>query len=170
MHNVEFKAELREPQMARGVCRAIGATYIGVLEQTDTYYRVPSGKLKRRETVGEATEVIFYERPRSLSPKLSHFTIYTEAAAEERFGREPPPIWLVVKKKRELWMYDGVRVHIDEVEGLGWFVEFEAMVSDGTDMPACHALVAELRRVFGPAMGEPIDRGYAELLSAGTED
>ncbi|VAX40118.1 hypothetical protein MNBD_PLANCTO03-1518, partial [hydrothermal vent metagenome] len=52
MHNVEYKAELRDMAMAKATCRAVGASHIITLEQTDTYFRVPSGRLKRRECPG----------------------------------------------------------------------------------------------------------------------
>ena len=45
MHNVEFKSELRDYGLAQTICRALGATEALVLEQTDTYYKVPSGRL-----------------------------------------------------------------------------------------------------------------------------
>jgi adenylate cyclase class IV len=41
MENVEFKAELRDIALARTICRAIGASFILTMDQTDTYFRVP---------------------------------------------------------------------------------------------------------------------------------
>ena len=49
MNNVELKAELRDLPLARTICRVIGAHFILAFEQTDNYYRIPSGKLKKRE-------------------------------------------------------------------------------------------------------------------------
>ncbi len=97
MINVEFKSELRDIDLARAACAGIGALHAGVLEQTDTYFRIPDGRLKKRETVGEPTEWIFYDRENRSLPKLSRFTIYTEAMAKERFGTRPLPVWLVVR-------------------------------------------------------------------------
>lgn len=166
MQNVEFKAELRDFALARTICGSIGAEMVSNLRQTDTYFRVPDAKLKKREVPGRPTEYIFYSRPHRLRPKLSNYTLYTEAQAMDRFGTSPLPVWVVVKKSRDLYMYKGVRVHLDQVEGLGGFIEFEAIVSPAHNLAACHNLVDELRRAFGPAMGEPIACGYAELLAA----
>lgn len=166
MHNVEFKAELRDPHLADTVCRTLGATYIGLLEQTDTYYHIPSGRLKKREQVGEPAEWIFYDRDNRTKPKLSHFSIYTEQEARERFGLAPLPVWLTVKKRRRLFLLGNVRIHLDEVEGLGTFVEFEAMVSTSHNVAKCHEAIAVLRRDFGPALGEAIAVGYSDMLSA----
>lgn len=164
MHNVELKAELRDMLMARAVCRAIGASHILTFGQTDTYYRIPQGRLKRRETEGEPAEYIFYERPNRASAKLSNFTIFTEQQAMERFGREPMPVWAIVRKKRELWMWGSVRIHLDTVDKLGMFIEFESLVSRQNNIARGHDHITTLRGHFGPAMGELIDCSYSDLL------
>jgi adenylate cyclase, class 2 len=166
MHNVEFKAELRDLPVAAAICRKLDAMHIGVLEQTDTYYRVANGRLKKRETVGERTEYIFYDRPDRISPKLSHFTIYSEREALERFGRRPLAEWVVVRKKRDLYLLRGIRIHLDSVEGLGDFIEFEALVSPEQNVVRCHKQIAALRKEFAPAMGEAIASGYVDMLAA----
>lgn len=170
MHNVEFKAELRDPAVAAAICRDLGAEHHGTLEQTDTYYRVPAGRLKRRECVGAPTEYIFYDRPDRVTPKLSHFTIYTEEEARSRFGTHPMPVHVVVRKRRELYLLGAVRVHLDEVEGLGSFLEFEALVSPQQDVGRCHKRVAELREAFEVVLGESIACGYAEMLARDNDE
>jgi adenylate cyclase class IV len=170
MHNIEFKAELRDLDLARTICRAIGAAAISSFEQTDTYYRLPAGRFKKREVAGEATEFIFYDRPDRSGPKLSHFTIYSEEEARTRFGLQPLPEAGAVHKKREVFMLGQVRIHLDDVTGLGRFIEFEAMVSPDHPIPACQKAVADLRATFAPVMGEPIACGYIDLVEAGSEE
>ncbi len=166
MQNVEFKAELRDPALAKAILgpAGIGATWIVQLHQTDTYYVVPAGRLKKRECPGEPTEYIFYDRADRAQPKLSHFKLYTEGQALERFGSSPLPVWLVVKKVRDLYMLGNVRIHLDDVEGLGHFIEFEALVSPQHTIALCHEALAVLREQLGLAMGEPIAQGYSDLL------
>ncbi len=164
MHNVEYKAELRDMAMAKATCRAVGASHIITLEQTDTYFRVPSGRLKRRECPGEPTEWIFYDRKDEARPRLSSFTIYADNQARERFGVNPLPELVIVRKTRDLYMLDNVRIHLDTVEGLGKFLEFEALVSPGFPVARCHGSVDRLRATFIPVLGEPISCGYADLL------
>lgn len=165
MRNVEFKAELRDLPLAMSACTSLGARYIGLLEQTDTYYRVADARLKKRETTGEPTEWIFYERPNSSSPKVSQFMIYSEAEAMERFGITPPPVWVVVKKARELLLLGNVRIHLDIVRDLGSFVELEAMVTKACDEDHCRKAVARIRAALGPMLGEPISCGYSDMLA-----
>ena len=52
MHNIEFKAELRDLIAARQQCKQLGASRMGILYQTDTYFRLAGGRLKRREAPG----------------------------------------------------------------------------------------------------------------------
>lgn len=164
MHNVEFKAELRDLPLARAIAMAHGATMVCTMVQTDTYFRVPSGRLKRREVPGENIEYIFYERADRTQPKLSHFTIFSESEALERFGVRPLPTLVVVRKSRELLMFDHVRIHLDDVQHLGTFLELEALVFPERNIARCHEMIAELRQQLGPAMGEAIGVSYADMM------
>ncbi len=40
-------------------------------------------------------------------------------------------VWRVVRKRREIFLFENVRIHLDEVESLGPFMELEA-VFDGS--------------------------------------
>jgi adenylate cyclase class 2 len=176
MQNVEYKVELKDLPLARSIVRALGAKPHGVLIQTDTYYRtapapkrskrfpVSETRLKKRETSGAPTEWISYEREDGTSPKVSRFKIYTEQEAAAKFGPGPHEIKLVVKKSRELYMLDHIRIHLDTVEGLGTFLEFEAMVSPRQNEASCRESVGRLRRELAPVLGEAIGVGYADLL------
>jgi adenylate cyclase class IV len=165
MQNVEYKAECRDLGLARSIALALGASAVAELEQTDTYYRLPRGRLKKREVRGEPTEWIFYDRADLTGPKISRFTIFSEAEARERFAPESLGVWVVVKKKRALLMLGNVRIHLDAVEGLGTFVEFEALVSRRHSVARCNEAVAALRKALEPALGEPIAVGYSDLLA-----
>lgn len=165
MQNVELKAELRDLELARTICHALRAIEGGLLEQVDTYYRIGTGRLKRRQIKGGSTQWIYYERPDRLDAKISHVQIYTEEEAQARFGNEPLIEWVVVRKKRELFLVENVRIHLDEVEGLGCFLEFEALVTPAHGVGMCHDILEFLRKEFSPVLGEAISVGYSDLLS-----
>jgi adenylate cyclase class IV len=164
VHNIEFKAELRDLEGARRQCRVLKAQRIGHLRQSDVYFRMPDGRLKRRTAPGEPIEWIYYHRPDRVSPKMSTFTILSEEQALRRWGTGSLRTWLTVTKTRELWMLGPVRIHLDEVDGLGRFIEFEAVVSPEHEVRECHARVQRLRQVFGPVLGEPVAVSYCDLL------
>jgi homotetrameric cytidine deaminase len=51
----------------------------------------------------------------------------------------------VVAKRRRLLLWRGVRIHLDEIDGAGSFVELEGVAADGSDLGPEQALVARLR-------------------------
>ncbi len=164
MQNIEFKAELRDLELARAQCRTLGANFVRTFEQTDTYFKLPDGRLKRREVPGEPIEWIFYHRSDRPTPRMSHFMLYSDEQAKARWGVLPLREWLVVRKTRHLWLLGNVRIHFDQVEELGTFVEFEAQVSRKHTVKVCHEQIATLRQAFGPILGEAIGGSYVNLL------
>lgn len=166
MQVLEFRAELRDAATARGAIALAGATPLVTLAIRDTYFRVPSGVFKRREADDEPVEYIFYDRKDRPGPHLCRVSVYDEARARLRFGREDPPVWRVVVKERRAFMRGNVRVHLDEVEGLGPFCELEAFVSPAHNVARCHQRLGELRATLGPTLGEPVTGSYAHMLDA----
>jgi adenylate cyclase class IV len=57
-----------------------------------------------------------------------------------------------------------VRIHIDTVDRLGTFIEFEAMVTRSFTVRDGHDAIAELRDIFGQMLGEPISVSYSDLM------
>jgi len=173
MKNLEYKAELRDPNLARLVCKKIGASHVVKLRQTDTYYNVARGRLKKRVSIAvdravgspEPIEFIFYDRSNRVDPKISDYHLYTQAQVHERFGQAAIPVWLEVEKNRELYLMGSTRIHIDDVLDLGWYFEFEIMVNDQTDLEKANEEAEMLRATFLPALGEPIASSYSDLLA-----
>jgi homotetrameric cytidine deaminase len=69
---------------------------------------------------------------------------------------------VVVDKRRRLLLYENVRIHIDDVAGLGSFVELEGVADADSDLSREHELVARLREEL--ALGEPVAGSYSDLL------
>jgi len=59
--NFEFKARLRDEPRVREALKRLGTRFVGTDYQIDTYFRVPSGRLKVREGRIE-NALIFYRR------------------------------------------------------------------------------------------------------------
>lgn len=165
MQNVEYKAELRDIDLARVIAARIGCRFVEQLWQTDTYYRLIDGRLKKRQTEGRPDEYIYYSRENASKPRLSRFKIYSPAEAVERFGSIDLPVWVTVKKARDVWLYESVRVHLDLVDQLGVYFELEAMVSPRQNLAKSYELVNKLKADFGPALGEPLSKSYSDLLA-----
>jgi len=62
-----------------------------------------------------------------------------------------------------------VRIHLDEVEDLGTFVEFEAALADAGDLATARAKLARLRSELGIADDTLVAVGYADLLMDGPQ-
>jgi predicted adenylyl cyclase CyaB len=165
MQNIEFKAELRDVEAARRQCAVLGARRLGILKQTDTYYKLTDGRLKRRQAPGEPTEWVFYHRLDRARPKMCNYSILTDEQARRQWGSQSLREWLKVIKMRELWMLDRLRIHLDDVLDLGWFFELEAVVSRDFDVKQAHAEIDRLRQAFWPMLGEAIGTSYSDLMA-----
>lgn len=125
--NVEIKARCTDPSFIRNYLISNKAEFKGTDEQTDTYFNVSNGRLKLREGNIE-NNLIWYERKNQAGPKDSHFIL---TKVEDIKGLKDSlikanGIKIVVRKRREIYYIKNVKFHIDEVPGLGSFVEIEA--------------------------------------------
>jgi len=123
----------RDPEAVRAMLRQRDAELHGTDHQIDTYFACDSGRLKLRRGNIE-TALIHYQREDTAGPKESHVTLYhpADAAALEALLRAALEVLVVVDKQRDIWFAGNVKMHVDEVEGLGSFVEIEAIDVDGT--------------------------------------
>lgn len=130
--NIEVKARCDRQDAVRAFLRARGARFAGEDLQTDTYFRVAEGRLKLREGNVE-NALIFYRRDNEAAPGKSEVLLYPSpgGASLKPLLSAALGMWAEVKKKREIYYIDNVKFHIDEVEGLGAFVEIEAQDQNG---------------------------------------
>jgi homotetrameric cytidine deaminase len=167
--NVELKARDPNPEVTTARCLNLGAVDQGELRQTDTYFVARRGRLKLRSQDGGAVELIAYRRPDSAGATES---TYVRAPASESVLEAlglALGTTVVVSKRRRLLAWEGVRIHLDEVEGLGSFIEFEAVLPDAGDLEAARAKVARLRSELGIEDDALVPVGYADLLIDGPQ-
>jgi len=168
--NLELKAVNRAPQRSLEVCEGLGAEDQGELVQTDTYFGVPQGRLKLREERGTRAHLIAYERPNLPGQRESRYRL---VEVDDPVGlREALStvlgVSVVARKTRRLFVFQGIRIHLDQVEGLGEFIEFEAVMS-GDDGPGhFEPLLTNLRRSFDIREEDLLRGSYSDLLLAAT--
>ncbi|MBY0309295.1 MAG: CYTH domain-containing protein [Phycisphaerales bacterium] len=109
---------------------------------------------------------MFYHRENAPRARASRFTIYSEDQARAHFGPSELPVWVRVVKARDVYMHSGVRIHLDQVEGLGTFIEFEALVTPQFPEHACHQAVELLKQALTPIMGELLSHSYCDMAAA----
>jgi predicted adenylyl cyclase CyaB len=164
MRNIELKARCHDLAHATHVCEKIGARAHGDIHQTDTYFNVPAGRLKVRENQPGRTELIYYLRADNRHSKESDYDIVPATPELRAMLARALGVRAVVTKTRGLWLWHNVRIHLDNVEKLGAFIEFEAVLGDGFDDADGHAKVARLRAEFDIADTDLVACSYRELL------
>jgi predicted adenylyl cyclase CyaB len=142
--NLEIKARCADLDAARERAAALATRCLGVDRQTDTYFVTERGRLKLRESSLSGGQLVPYLRPNQHGPKRARYAVIPveEPESVKALLTEILGIHRVVRKVREVWLHENVRIHLDEVEGLGSFIELEA-VYDG----APESLPAEQRKV-----------------------
>ena len=131
INNVEWKARCANLQECEAKLQSLNPEFCGEDIQTDTYFEVPQGRLKLREGNVE-NALIFYMREDEAGARTSAGKLYPGPGAglkevlSQALGEK-----VVVHKKRRIYFVDNVKIHFDEVPGLGHFVEVEALNRDG---------------------------------------
>jgi homotetrameric cytidine deaminase len=170
--NVELKARDFDPPATAARCRALGAEDHGMLWQRDTYFARARGRLKLREQGEDGGELIAYRRPDRTEPEESSYVLAPVGAPEELSKALDAALGttVVVAKRRRLFIWENVRIHLDEVEELGTFVELEAVVGSGPDeLAIARERVAHLRTELAIEDDALVAVGYADLLLDGTQ-
>jgi homotetrameric cytidine deaminase len=162
--NVELKALDPDPARSLAVCRELGAEDHGVLRQRDTYFRTRAGRLKLREEEPGGAVLIQYDRPDAAEARESRYRLTRVEDPDDL--RESLDAALgtlvVVEKERHLLLWDGVRIHLDAVTGLGSFVELEGVAPPGSDLGPEREKVARLQHALG--IGEVLSDSYSDRL------
>ena len=158
--NIENKSRISSAELGKVAELARSATSQPpvLLRQVDTFYQVPSGRLKLRQFENGSAELIAYQRAAPTEREQPMESSYVRspcadpaslhAALAQSLG-----VRGVVRKRRELILLGQTRVHLDEVEGLGSFLELEVV----------------LEPQQSAAEGEEIARGIMEQLEVTAE-
>jgi len=130
--SIEIKARCADPARVRSLLKSHRAIFRGLDHQVDTYFRVPSGRLKLREGNIEKA-LIFYKRTNRKNSKKCDSVLYTcpDGRSLKKVLGGSLGVWAVVDKKREIYFIRNVKFHIDKVRDLGSFVEIEVFSRQG---------------------------------------
>jgi predicted adenylyl cyclase CyaB len=165
--NVEIKA--RTPDLAALHKRVAEISDSGpeLLVQRDTFYAAARGRLKLREFGDGTAELIYYERPDKIGPKTSRYTrteIADPASMRELLG-QILAIKAVVSKRREVFMVDRTRIHLDEVDDLGTFIELEVVLTESQMDSDGERIASDLMDRLGVRREDLIEQAYVDLLA-----
>jgi predicted adenylyl cyclase CyaB len=122
--------------------------------------------LKLREIAGRGAWLVWYERPDRTDAKASDYLLVpvSDPAGLKTALSQAIGIRGVVNKLRHIYLFQNVRIHLDDVEGAGQFLEFEAVLGDRVDDAAGERQIAELRREFGLDEADLLGGSYGDML------
>lgn len=166
MPNIEIKATCADLTHARHIAHTVMTDYIGHLHQVDTYYATKEGRLKVREINDEKAQLIPYYKEYSLGPMKSSYELLPVSDVnnlknilEKTLGRIA-----IVDKKREVFLADNIRIHIDTVKDLGDFIEFEAVYKEESQKEQEVHKVNKLMEKFKIEKEHLLDSSYIDYL------
>jgi homotetrameric cytidine deaminase len=166
LRNLELKARDPDPQRSLELALALGAEDRGEIEQRDTFFTRARGRLKLREQTPGDVELISYQRSDARQPRVSDYRIVPVADPEPLRQALDAALGtlVVVAKRRRLLLWDGVRIHLDEVEGLGSHVELEAIAAPDSDLEPERRKLQRLRAELRIDDGALVAGSYSDLL------
>jgi predicted adenylyl cyclase CyaB len=166
---IEIKAHCPNPQTIRDILRSRDAVFRGTDQQSDTYFNVNRGRLKLREGQIE-NSLVYYERENQAGPKQSDVILSptTPDSALKEILTRSLGVLVVVEKQREVYFIENIKFHIDMVEGLGSFVEIEAINADGSlGQDKLLAQCQGFLELFSIAPEDLVAVSYSDLLLSG---
>jgi len=194
--NIEIKARVRDFAALRARAEALSNVPVQVIPQEDTFFNVAqgqpgarqdagqlrwrrhavsiahaphdTGRLKLRVLAANRAQLIFYSRPDQSGPKRSDYHIHETAdpAGLKNVLALALGVRGVVRKTRYLYLAGETRIHLDDVEGLGQFMELEVVLRpDQTDAEG-QAIAADLMSKLGVAETDLLDGAYMDLLES----
>jgi homotetrameric cytidine deaminase len=164
MRNVELKSRDPDPARTLELALGLGAVDHGEITQRDTYFGGSRARVKLREQTPGDDELIVYRRPDDEQARVSEYlrVAVPDAAALKEALDAAYGTKVVVAKRRRLLVWENVRIHLDDVEGLGGHVELEGLV-DG-DVEGAHERVAKLREELEIDDANLVSGSYSDLL------
>lgn len=165
MRNIELKARLADLQAARNVAQTVATKRLGVQQQLDTYFHCTRGRLKLRQIDGLSAQLVWYARPDQKGPKESQYQLVPISNPETLKAALAAALGVrrVVQKRREIFLLHNVRIHLDEVVGLGSFLEFEAVLGPELDDAAGRAQLEQLIETFAIDPADLLSGSYGDM-------
>ena len=169
--NIEIKARVRDFAAIRSRAEALSDTPVQVIPQEDTFFHAPGGRLKLRQLAPDRAQLVYYERSDQDGPKRSNYHIFETRDPENLKTALSMALGVrgVVRKTRFLYLVGQTRVHLDEVEGLGQFMELEVVLHPEQTDAEGQAIAEDLMTRLGVREDDLLKGAYMDLIEAGFE-
>jgi len=164
--NIEIKARVRDFAEIKFRAEKLSDTPVEVIHQEDVFFKVPQGRLKLRIFGIDQAQLIYYTRPDQDGPKRSdyHIALISDPENLKRVLELAYGIRGIVKKLRYLYLVGQTRVHLDDVEGLGQFMELEVVMQEGQSDAEGEEIANRLMVSLGVERNNLLEGAYMDLL------
>ena len=176
--NIEIKAALKNRGQALATAARLADHAPEILHQEDVFYRCEGARLKLRihrsgdghtnESNAAHGELIRYQRENCAEVRRSSYLIARTggSSGSRRHLAKTLGVIGTVRKTRTLFLVGQTRVHIDQVEGLGDFLELEVVLREGQREEEAKQIANALLAEFGITSNEHIAVAYIDLLAS----
>ncbi len=164
MRNIESKFRYADHELVLARALEAGARDEGFLHQRDQFYGVSKGRLKLRTIDGATSELLAYDREDRPEARASDYGRYatSDPTSLADVLERALPRTDVVEKTRHLLLLRHTRIHLDDVLGLGRFLELETVIIEQSDDDAV-AEHDEVITTLGLGGAQRIAVGYVDL-------
>jgi predicted adenylyl cyclase CyaB len=164
--NIEIKARVHDFMSLKQKAEQLSDTPCQVIPQEDIFFNCPQGRIKLRELGPQHGQLVYYVRQDITGPKHSEYKIFETKDPEslkviltEAFG-----IRGVISKVRYLYLAGQTRIHLDDVKGLGTFMELEVVLRPNQTDAEGQAIAENLMQRLGIQKGDLIETAYMDML------
>lgn len=164
--NIEIKARARDFDAVKSRAEKISDTPVETIRQEDIFFNASRGRLKLRVLAPDRGELIYYERLDQSGPKRSDYHLAATCRPDSlrRVLELACGVRGVVRKTRHLYMAGQTRVHLDEVQGLGRFLELEVVLREDQSDAEGQAIAEKLMMEPGIEKSDLLEGAYMDML------
>ena len=164
--NVEIKARANNFQLQAELAEKISDSAPDTIVQLDTFFKVEHGRLKLREFPDSPAQLIFYQRSDVPGPKVCDYQISEsqDPAGLKAILSDAYAVIATVAKTRRLMINGRTRIHIDQVKGLGNFIELEVVLSEGESIAEGEHEAEQLMDSLQIREQDLISQAYVDLI------
>ena len=164
--NIEIKARIASVAQLAAVAATFANEGSVDIQQDDTFFVCPNGRLKLRTFADGRGELIFYQRADQAGPKESFFLVTPIADPEVLRESLSQAYGLAgrVVKHRILFIAGHTRIHLDQVRGLGSFLELEVVLASTQTAEEGEEEARRIMRLLSVEPEQLIDVAYVDLL------
>jgi predicted adenylyl cyclase CyaB len=168
--NIEVKARVRDFTALKTRAESLSNTPVQVIPQEDTFFVIPKGRLKLRVLAPDHAQLVWYDRVNDAGPKRSDYKIFETRDPENLKTTLALALGVrgVVKKIRYLYLVGQTRIHLDDVEGLGHFMELEVVMRPEQSDAEGQAIAEDLMKKLNIASNDLLDGAYMDMMEKNT--